>query len=395
MPLALVLSACHDWASLSTSWEGDGVCVAYVVAGPTHTCARMSNGALYCWGDNRFGQLGVGDLAPRRSPVRLPVGENVVSKVYLPSGDGEVSADVGLFTCAIATDNRMRCWGANRFGQLGTGDAETRSTPTLVTGLNTDIAKASNGGSHTCAQTADNQLWCWGANASGQLGLGTSTAQAVPARVDTTGFVVDRLATGTDFTCARGTDGSLWCWGANGTGALGLGDVVARNRPTRVDSIGNRVVRLAAGGAHACAFTTDAAPWCWGDNRFGQLGVGDTTQRLAPTLVAGGMVGAVTQIFTGGSHSCALKTDGTLWCWGDNRSGQLGLGDTTARSLPTQVAPDVLGNQVAAASAGGAHTCAVKSDGSVWCWGNDQYGQVSATSGARSTVPVQVFPPCQ
>ncbi|MBL8918449.1 MAG: hypothetical protein JNJ54_06280 [Myxococcaceae bacterium] len=391
----LPLGACHDWASLSTSWEGEGVCVAYVVAGTTHTCARMSNGALYCWGDNRFGQLGVGDVAPHRSPVRVSLDELGVSKVYLPSGDGEVSADVGLFTCAIATDNKLRCWGANRSGQLGTGETEARSLPIQVGGLFSEIAKASNGGSHTCAQTADNQLWCWGANANGQLGLGNTTPQSLPARVDTTGFVVDRLTTGTNFTCARGTDGSLWCWGANTSGALGLGDTQQRSAPTRVVSMGTQVARLAAGGAHACAFTNDGTPWCWGDNRFGQLGVGDTMPRLAPTLVGTGMLGVVTQVFTGGSHSCALKTDGTLWCWGDNRSGQLGLGDTDARTLPVQVAPDVLGNQVAAASAGGAHTCAVKSDGSVWCWGNDQYGQVSATAGARLTVPTQLFPACQ
>ena len=135
---ALALSACHDWSALSTSWEGEGVCVTYVVAGPTHTCARMSSGALYCWGDNRFGQLGVGDTTAHQAPVRVAFGALGVSKVYLPSGDGELSADTGLFTCAITTDNALWCWGSNRFGQLGTGDTELRSTPALVKGLTVD-----------------------------------------------------------------------------------------------------------------------------------------------------------------------------------------------------------------------------------------------------------------
>lgn len=151
---------------------------------------------------------------------------------------------------------------------------------------------------------------------------------------------------------------------------------------------------VVAGPTHTCVRMSNGSLYCWGDNRFGQLGLGDLAPRLVPTQVAGGMAGGVTQIFTGGSHSCVLKVDGTLWCWGDNRSGQLGLGDTDPRQLPVQVAPELLGNQVSAAYAGGAHTCVVKTDGSVWCWGNNQYGQVSSTAGARTTVPVRLLPPC-
>lgn len=389
---AVALGGCHDWDSLSSTWEGEGVCTAYVVGGPSHTCARMSNGAMYCWGDNRFGQLGVGDARPRSAPARLDFGGLGVTKVYLPAGDGELTSDLGVFSCAITTDNGLWCWGGNRYGQLGLGDTELRSAPTRVAGLANDIAKAINGGTHTCAQTANGKLVCWGSNLQGQLGTGTNTSQVSPTMVDTVGWTVDRLATGGKFTCARGVDGSLWCWGENSSGQLGLGDMTARNVPTKVTPLGTRVVRLAAGGAHLCAFTTDGEAWCWGDNRFGELGVGDEAPRSVPARVGNGSLGAVSQVFAGGTHSCALKLDGTLWCWGDNRSGQLGVGDTTARNLPTQVA--VLSNQVAAAYAGGAHTCAVKTDGSVWCWGNNQYGQVGARASGRETAPVQVFSPC-
>ena len=385
----LLLAGCHDWDALSSTWEGDGVCTAYVVGGPTHTCARMSNGAMYCWGDNRFGQLGLGDTRPRSTPGRLDFGGVGVTKVYLPPGDGELSSDLGNFTCAITTDNVLWCWGGNRYGQLGVGETELRARPTKVPGVLNDIAKASNGGTHACALTANSKLSCWGSNLQGQLGIGSNLSQLSPAVVDTVGWTIDRLTTGARFTCGRGVDGSLWCWGENGNGQLGVGDTAARNVPTRVSSLGTRVVRLAAGGAHLCAFTTDGEAWCWGDNRFGELGVGDVAQRLEPAQVS---LGAVSQVYAGGTHSCALKLDGTLWCWGDNRSGQLGVGDTAARNVPTQVT--LLGNQVSAASAGGAHTCAVKTDSSVWCWGNNQYGQISASAGARETSPVQVFPPC-
>ena len=393
--LALVLAGCHDWDNLSSTWEGDGVCTAYVVGGPSHTCARMSNGAMYCWGDNRFGQLGVGDTKPRNAPTRLSFDGLGVTKVYLPAGDGELSSDLGVFTCAITTDNALWCWGGNRYGQLGVGETELRSKPTRVPGVANDIAKASNGGTHTCSQTANGTLSCWGSNLQGQLGTGSNTSQLSPTQVTTVGWTVDRLATGAKFTCAKGVDGSLWCWGENSNGQLGVGDTANRNAPTRVTPLGTRVVRLAAGGAHLCTFLTDGEAWCWGDNRFGQLGVGDVVQRLEPAHVGNGSLGAVSQVFAGGTHSCALKLDGTLWCWGDNRSGQLGVGDTEPRNLPTQVAPQLLGNQVSAAYAGGAHTCAVKTDGSVWCWGNNQYGQISASAAAREATPVQVFPKCK
>ena len=393
--MALALWGCQDWTALSSTWEGDGVCAAYVVAGPGHTCVRLSNGSMYCWGDNRFGQLGVGDTKPRDGLAKAAFGGLGVTKVYLPPGDGELSSDLGTFTCAITTDNAFWCWGGNAQGQLGTGDTELRASPTLVPGLVADVAKASNGGTHTCAQTSGGQLYCWGNNLAGQLGLGNNAAQLQPAQVTSPGWTVDRLATGARFTCARGTDGTLRCWGDNQHGQLGVGDTTARNVPTAVGALGTRVVRLAAGGAHLCSLLTDDTVWCQGLNRFGQLGVGDTDPRQAPAQAGASTLGAVTQVYAGGNHSCALKADGTLWCWGDNRSGQLGVGDTEPRSTPVQVAPQVLGNQVAAAYAGGAHTCAVKSDLSVWCWGNNQYGQVGPGAGARSAEPVQVLPSCQ
>ena len=147
------------------------MCPAYVVAADTHTCLRKSNGSLYCWGDNRFGQLGTGDTVKRRTPTRVDFGNLGVAKVFLPAGEGEVSSDLTVFTCAITTDDNLYCWGDNRFGQLGTGDTVSTNKPVLVKAL-PRVARASNGTGHTCAQTSDSALFCWGKNTQGQLGLG-------------------------------------------------------------------------------------------------------------------------------------------------------------------------------------------------------------------------------
>jgi alpha-tubulin suppressor-like RCC1 family protein len=395
--LALVIAGgCTEWTAFSKDYEGAGVCPAYVVAADTHTCLRKTNGSLYCWGDNRFGQLGTGDKVMRSAPTRIDFGGLGVAKVLLPSGAGEISSDLTVFTCAITTDDNLYCWGDNRFGQLGTGDTTSTPKPALVKVLGPRVSKATNGSGHTCAQTTDSALFCWGKNTQGQLGLGTLGQETSPVQVPFD-RPVERLSAGGDFSCARGTDGTLECWGDNRLGQLGTGDVVSQKKPVAVTTLGARVVRVSTGATHACAFTDDGVVWCWGDNRSGQLGTGDQDPRLTPVPIDPKGLGQVkaNQIFAGGTHSCVLRDDSSLWCWGGNRFGQLGTGDTQPRLLPTQVAPDVLGHEVAAAYTGGAHTCAIKTNGALYCWGNNQYGQVGADVGSQTTTPVQVMGPCQ
>jgi alpha-tubulin suppressor-like RCC1 family protein len=385
-----LLASCNDWESLSST-PADNVCVAFIVAGDTHTCARRADGSLLCWGDNRFGQLGVGDRQ-RHGATKVALGTTGATRVFLPSGNGDITSDLAVSACAITTANQLLCWGDNRFGQLGTGDQEAKLTPSRVDGFGGEIVKAASGAGHTCAETAEGGLYCWGRNAIGQLGMGDDKARTTPAKVAMP-VAVDRLSAGASFTCARGVDGSLFCFGANEYGQLGLGHNLPQSRPTKVQALA-AVVRVSAGAGHACVFTTDGIVSCWGDNREGQLGTGDQLPRSTPTRIDPAGLGAVTQVYAGGAHTCAQKVDNSLWCWGSNRFGQLGVGDTEARPKPVQVAPDVLGTSVAAAYAGGAHTCAVKVDGSVWCWGSNQYGQLGVDVGPLARSPVRVKPPC-
>jgi alpha-tubulin suppressor-like RCC1 family protein len=396
--------ACHDWESLSTQYGaadgGPPVCTAFVVAGNTDSCARRVDGSLVCWGDNRYGQLGVGDTVPHDGPQLVQGPWPGVSKVFMPPGTGDLTASQSWFACAIDTQGTLWCWGDNSYGQLGDGTTTERTIPARVMGL-VKVTHACTGASHACAGTSDGTLWCWGSNASGQLGTGDNVNHVVPAMVDVSAFTtsgdggvaaaVDSLQCGAKHTCAHRTDGTMWCWGDNSYGQLGDGSTTARNRPIQVTMLGTNVGRVGTGGAHTCAFTKDGSVWCWGNNASGQLGVGDMVSRSVPTKLNG--IPAVNQVWTGGAHTCALDTGGTLYCWGDNQYGQLGTGKTTVSDVPVVASPAVAAQAVQGANAGGAHTCALRTDGAVLCWGNDQYEQLGVR-GHSTLDPVTVFPPC-
>jgi alpha-tubulin suppressor-like RCC1 family protein len=207
------------------------------------------------------------------------------------------------------------------------------------------------------------------------------------------GFSVDKLTAGGGFSSARAVDGTLSLWGANQYGQLGLGNTNPSPKPVNVTVLGNDVQRISAGASHMCVFTADTLAWCWGDNRFGQLGLGDTNGRTTPTRLDSSLLSNVTQVAAGGRHTCALRNDGAILCWGDNRFGQLGLGDRDPRLVPTEVS--ALGHDVSVLYAGGAHTCAINTDGAVYCWGDNRYGQLGDGTTEAKSSPVQILPACQ
>lgn len=245
---------------------------------------------------------------------------------------------VGLVhNCATGIDGTLWCWGDSRYGQLGDGTTTNRTTPVQVAALGTQaaqvVAREDNGLFHTCARRTDGSVWCWG---SGLLGHGTATQSAAPLQVDSLETHVAELATGIEDTYARKADGSLWCWGHNSFGELGDGTTTLRMTPVRVVSLGTQVAHVVANDFSACALKIDGTLWCWGDNKYGQLGDGTTTMRTTPVQVAG--LGAdIAQVAVGFEHTCALKMDGTLWCWGGNSFGELGDGTNTNRNSPVQV----------------------------------------------------------
>ncbi len=297
---------------------------------------------------------------------------------------------------ALKNDGTLWAWGDNTSGQLGneTTAFAMSSVPVQVTGLS-GVTNAAVGGDHSLAVTGDGTVWAWGGNAVGQLGDETTINRSAPVRVSGLTNVpggVRAVAAGLQFSVALKNDGTVWAWGVNDAGQLGDGTTTNRTSPVQVSGLTD-VAAIVAGTGHVLALKNDGTVWAWGANDEGQLGDGTTTSRSTPVQVSGGMVG-VTALAAGVAHSLAVKNDGTVWAWGMNDSGQLGDGTTTSRSTPVQVSGGM--TDVRSIAAGSYHSLAAKSDGTVWAWGEDDYGQlgdgVRLPSAATTPVPAAIGP---
>ena len=294
------------------------------------SCALTPAGGVKCWGDNSHGELGDGTLMQRRTPVAVAgLGSGVRS---IATGD--------LHTCAVTTAGAVLCWGSNIYGQLGDGTTTQRQTPVPVAGLGSGVRSIAAGGNHTCAVTTAGAVFCWGDNISGQVGDGTTLKRTTPVVVSGQGSGVQSIALGFYHSCALSTGGAVSCWGYNAVGAIGDGSTGDDNHnrltPVPVTGLGSGVREIAAGYEHTCAVTTAGAVQCWGWNPHGQLGDNSTTTRLTPVPVAG-LSSGVQDLAGGVFHTCAMVAGNAVFCWGSNAVMQLGDGTTTDRLTPVAV----------------------------------------------------------
>ena len=371
-------------------------------------------------------------------------------------GSGKGSAAQATATDETGTGGfAVKCWGDNVHGQLGDGTQTARTTPVDVPGLSSGVYAIAAGGRHSCAMinsdkgsaslstTTDEPepegfaVKCWGDNAQGQLGDGTTTSRSAPAEVKGLGSGVHTIAAGDEHTCAiisssKGStslsptadnsgagDFAVQCWGDNQFGQLGDGTKTEwrarRIIPVNVVELHDGVHSIAVGGWHTCALVSSGGVKCWGDNQFGQLGEG-STDRTTPVDVVG-LSSGVYAISSGGRHTCVLTAAGGVQCWGANRVGQLGDGTQRERRRPANVVGLSSGVHAIAVSGGGGdqwhtvdqwHTCVLttSSQGSasplattdnpgaegfaVKCWGDNDHGQLGDGTQTDRRVPVDV-----
>jgi alpha-tubulin suppressor-like RCC1 family protein len=286
------------------------------------------------------------------------------------------------------------CWGLGTSGQLGNGAKSSSSVPVTVTGLNDAIAIAVGGG-FTCAVRQGGGVMCWGSNTYGQLGNGTTTSSATPVAVSGLTDAVAIAATEySASTCALRRTGGVVCWGEGASGALGNGSSANSSVPVAVTGITN-AVGVAATYEAGCAVLATGGVVCWGNNGLGQLGNGTTTSSTTPVAVTG-LTDATATTGGGGpavAAVCAAHAGGTVSCWGNGSTGQLGDNSTASSTTPVTVSGLSNGLQTAMGGGGGtsrASACAMLTTGGVECWGANLNGQLGNGSTTQSNVPVSV-----
>ncbi len=301
--------------------------VASVTAGGEHTCALTVGGGVECWGDNTTGQLGNGSTTRTDAPT---------SVVGLASGTTAVAAGQ-YHSCATTTAGTVLCWGYNDSGQLGNGTLTNATTPVAVSlGVFGSAISVTAGGAFSCALTNGGGVICWGDNSYGELGSGSSISRSLtPLAVAGLASVV-QISAGYTHACAVTSAGGVVCWGDNAEGQLGNGTQTNSNVAVAVSGLSSGVVAVAAGAYHTCAVTNAGGAVCWGDNGTGDLGNGNMTRSLIPVPVSGLSAG-VKSVSAGENYSCAVTNTGAVWCWGSNGNGNLGDGSGVNSSLPVAV----------------------------------------------------------
>ena len=393
-----------------TNFMPKGKKIVQTANGSGYSLALASDGTVYAWGQNNYGQLGNGTTTDSNVPVAVKtVGTPMEGKKII-----QVSTKV-WYSLALASDGTVYAWGLNGSGQLGDGTITHSSTPVAVKTIGTPmegktIVGIAAGASHSLALASDGKIYVWGGNAYGQFGNGvTTTSSVVPVAVKTVGTPMDnkkiiQIHAGYYHSLALASDGTVYAWGQNTYGQLGNNTMINANAPVSVQTIGTPmagkiIIQLAAGNSQSVALASDGTIYAWGWNMYGQLGNGTTVDTRIPVAVkvtGTPMAGKViAQVAASNAHTLAVASDGTVYDWGWNQYGQLGNNTTTNSSVPVAVqttGTPMVGKVISQVTSGGsANSLALASDGTMYTWGWGQHGQLgNGTIGTDAKTPLAV-----
>jgi alpha-tubulin suppressor-like RCC1 family protein len=355
-----------------------------IASGYDFSCAIKPDTTVWCWGTDQNERLGNGAV--------LTADQTTPTQVVNSFGAVQVTAGAN-HACMIKSDGSLWCWGQDFYGQLGNGSADNLNQPVPVqVDAGSTWTQIGAGDIHTCGIKNDGSAWCWGFPGEGRIG-NNGGYNSDPQLVSDPG-PWSSIDGGGGHTCGIKTDGSAWCWGGRVAGAIGDGLLSPNaNIPTLVAEPGPWA-NIATGYLNTCGVKLDGSAWCWGSNYYGQSALGNAGAVSAfPHKVAdpGPWVSIRMAAQTNGysGTACGIKTDGTAWCWGASGSGQVGNGQGGLLIPPSQVADP---GPWAGIDAGTYHTCGIKADGSVWCWGSDDLGNLGngAITTGNQNYPVRV-----
>jgi alpha-tubulin suppressor-like RCC1 family protein len=359
-------------------------CISELRAGADTTCARTSS-AVLCWGD------GISTPTPVTLPADLPAGS--VAEIALGGLGTSSGGGTGPGICLRSTNGDVYC--AAKLDQVPAKLASLKAIGLAV------------GANHACAVTTGNQVACWGANNSGQIGDGSTMPRPTPMQASSVANV-KQVATGFEDTCAVAMDGTVWCWGSDQEDQLGRGFFIPPfdDTPDKItsdpDGSAVQAMSVTLGDHFACALRSDATVLCWGDNQHDELGddrqlpvdsrpVPSPNSSPTPARVHTRTATSFSQVRSGGGHSCAVDSSHQLWCWGENQ-----LSQSTAASSPSLQAPTLVGNgagtplQVDNVAVGRDHTCASSTSRGVMCWGSNANGQIGYGATGTAATPTAV-----
>lgn len=381
LTLGLALALLCALAVPATAYDMGRVGQYSVIScGESHTAAIQTDGSLWMWGHNRYGELGTGSGDSSYVPVK------VMDNVTAVSCGKE-------HTAALKADGTLWAWGKTDSGQLGNGSVGNvkdggYTYQTVPIQVLDNVAAVSCGYYHTAAVKTDGTLWIWGRNQYGQLGNGTQNGSGFPIQVMDN---VVAVSCGDYHTAAIRTDGSLWIWGYNSQGQLGNGgegDVKTSHgyfMQTVPAKVMDNVAAVSCGESHTAAVQADGSLWVWGRDYYGQVGIGGKVNAKTQDhysypiqTVPVKVMDNVAAVSCGVEYTAAVQTDGSLWMWGYNISGQLGNGTTKSSKVPVQTL-----DNVSAVSCGTFHTIALRTDGTLWAWGRNSSGQLGNGGGGN------------
>ncbi len=355
--------------------DGDTLSTKYVKE--SNLIDAFIGNRLWVAGSSSTGGVGDNTITSKSSPVQTVAG-----------GTNWKSASGGMaFSAGIKTDGTLWTWGSSSSGQLGDNTAVNKSSPVQTVSGGTNWRLLSCGGYFCMSTKTDGTLWIWGSGASGQMGNNAATNRSSPVQTVASGTNWNLVSGGRFHAAATKTDGTLWLWGSNTSwGQLGDNTAVNKSSPVQTVSGGTNWKLVSCGALHTTTIKTDGTLWSWGRNSFGELGNGADARQSSPVqTIAGGTNWRL--ISSGVYHVFATKTDGTLWGWGYCANGELGNNSVVYRSSPVQTVSG--GTNWKLVNCGGYSTYGIKSDGSLWSWGFNAFGQLGDNTSTNKSSPIQ------